>query len=122
MEIINNLFHIDILDANDETIRGKVVFNRNSPIFLSHFPKNPIVPGVCVLYIIKQFLEKVVNKKTTLYQANNIKFKNVITPLYEPIFTIKITNLSNDQVSVKVNVEFNEIELAKTTLTYIFCS
>ena len=49
-------------------------------IFAGHFPGQPIVPGVCMLQIIKECLEQAVGHKLMLAQAANIKFLTMLVP------------------------------------------
>ena len=121
MEMINDLFRIIRLDTKDH-VCGVVSFNKDHVIFKSHFPKNPIVPGVCILYIVKLILEKIIDKKLVLTQASNIKFKNVITPLYAPSFNFSKIQVEGNLVHVKVNVVYGKIDLVKMTLVYSFRS
>lgn len=50
-------------------------------IFAGHFPGQPVVPGVCMLQIIKEGLEQAVGRKLFLTQAANIKFLSILVPV-----------------------------------------
>jgi 3-hydroxyacyl-[acyl-carrier-protein] dehydratase len=41
----------------------KVRLNPNHEIFAGHFPNNPVLPGVCVLQIVKEILQRSVISK-----------------------------------------------------------
>lgn len=49
-------------------------------IFKGHFPGMPVVPGVCMVEMMKEILEEVVGKKTKMKKAGNIKFLHVLDP------------------------------------------
>ena len=51
-----------------------------SEIFKGHFPHAPLVPGVCMLQLVKDTLAECTQGPLILGQASNIKFLSVITP------------------------------------------
>jgi 3-hydroxyacyl-[acyl-carrier-protein] dehydratase len=57
---------------------------REHPVFEGHFPGNPILPGVCTVQIIKELLEKALNKPFILMKAGNIKYLGFINPDLHP--------------------------------------
>ena len=63
---------------NEFTIGIK--FNRSHEIFNGHFPGLPVVPGVCMMAIVKEFLEASLQKKLTLRSASQMKFLSLINP------------------------------------------
>lgn len=57
-----------------------LTINADHEIFQGHFPGMPVVPGVCMVEMIKEILEEVVGMKTDLNKAGNIKFLHVLDP------------------------------------------
>lgn len=57
-----------------------VRINANHQIFGAHFPGNPIVPGVCIVQIAKELLNKIEGKNLTIKTIKNIKFLKIISP------------------------------------------
>ena len=43
-----------------------ITINKNHAIFDGHFPQNPIVPGVCMLQMVKDLMEDELNKSIHL--------------------------------------------------------
>lgn len=67
--------------SKDTTSFSSVLdINKAHAIFKGHFPDLPIVPGVCMMQIIKEQLEDNLQKKITLQSASNIKFLSLINP------------------------------------------
>lgn len=71
-----------------------LLINADHEIFKGHFPGMPVVPGVCMVEMIKEILEEVVGKKTNLKKAGTIKFLHVLDPNIYPEI--------NAEVKVKV--------------------
>lgn len=63
--------------------------NADHAIFEGHFPGNPVVPGVCMTQIVKECLEQVLDKKTMLVIADNIKFTAVLNPREHTAVTLQ---------------------------------
>lgn len=78
--LLNSLFIAEQLAEGDFSIETVVRIDRNHPIFEGHFPGSPVVPGVCMLQLIKELLEQSANRKLRIQTASNIKFLAVIDP------------------------------------------
>lgn len=65
-------------DKNNYTY--SISFNEKHRIFLSHFPNNPIVPGACIIEIIRELTSQTLNKTLYINLIKNVKFLNVIVP------------------------------------------
>jgi 3-hydroxymyristoyl/3-hydroxydecanoyl-(acyl carrier protein) dehydratase len=48
--------------------------------FLGHFPKNPILPGICTIQAALVMLETSRNRRPTLQQILHTKFYSVVQP------------------------------------------
>lgn len=70
----------EILNDEFNNIKAVINFNDKHEIYNGHFPGMPIVPGVCIIQIIKEILSGILNKKLLLINAGSIKFLRVIEP------------------------------------------
>ena len=61
-------------------VKAKIAINKNHRIFEGHFPGLPVVPGVCMLQIVREIMEVDCGKELKLSQADNMKFLSVINP------------------------------------------
>jgi 3-hydroxyacyl-[acyl-carrier-protein] dehydratase len=77
-----NFFYITQLSFDERSVSARLEFNPGHRIFDGHFPQTPVVPGVCMVAIVKEVLEEVIKKETRLLQAAHIKFLHVIDPRY----------------------------------------
>ena len=96
--------------SKDTTSFSSVLdINKAHSIFKGHFPALPIVPGVCMMQIIKEQLEDNLQKKVKLQSASNIKFLSLINPAENTEIEVDIkfttteegTYLTDGVISVK---------------------
>ena len=76
----NDLFIIQNLKVTDSEASADLLINIYHKLFKGHFPGKPIVPGVCMIQIVKKMIEKVTREKTNLLQAKEMKFLAIIDP------------------------------------------
>jgi len=80
MELTTDIFHIISTDLSDGTIIAKISINAQSEIFKGHFPDQPVVPGVCMLQLVKDVLEDELKKSLQLIKAGQLKFIAMLVP------------------------------------------
>ncbi len=96
--------HNEVAEGNQ--ISCQVVYNTDHAIFKGHFPGNPVVPGVCMIEMVKELLQEQVHEQLLLKSSGNIKFLNLITPGIQP--NLKIDWKKNEEgYAVKASI-FNE--------------
>ncbi len=76
----DDIFSVQNLTNSDGKVSAIVVVNENSDILKGHFPGQPVVPGACMLQLVKDLLEAAVEQKLRLKKADNIKFMSMIVP------------------------------------------
>ncbi|MDB4926061.1 hypothetical protein [Mucilaginibacter sp.] len=74
------LFNIISLNHEENTVSAALEIHQHNEIFEGHFPDHPVVPGACMLQIVKEVLEKTFAKSLRLVKADNIKFLSLIEP------------------------------------------
>ena len=70
----NDLFKFTHLLRTESSVTATIELNPSHPIFNGHFPGQPVLPGVCMLQIIKELLEVSIGKTTRLRKASECKF------------------------------------------------
>ena len=90
MLLLNSFFTIGDIAQQDEKTRVTVEINPQHPIFEGHFPGNPVVPGVCLIQMIRETIETIHQKKFRLTKADEIKFMNMVIPSLNPKLTLEI--------------------------------
>jgi 3-hydroxyacyl-[acyl-carrier-protein] dehydratase len=100
--LAGDFFIVKSIDSSEDMIRAKLELNPSHPIFEGHFPGQPVVPGVCMMQIIKELLEMILKEKTRLIKADSVKFLSMIDPRLIKIVDseIKYTIIGNCEVEV----------------------
>jgi len=75
-----DFFSISSIEITGFAVKATLVINVGHTIFGGHFPDQPVVPGVCMMQMIKEILEQVLEKKTNLVKASEMKFLTIINP------------------------------------------
>lgn len=107
----NSLFEIKSLTVSPDknTAQANVILNSGHAIFEGHFPGSPVLPGVCIVQIIKETVSSIVSKEVMLVKSNTIKFQLPINPLINNELTIDLkTNSEADNIIVSAQVSFQE--------------
>ena len=71
--LLNDFFTISDKVTSETEIWAELFINANHKIFEGHFPIQPVVPGVCMMQMVKEILEQVIGKETNLVQAADMK-------------------------------------------------
>ena len=88
--LLNDFYTIQSREMSIGSIRAKVEFNRDHSIFEGHFPGNPIVPGVCMIQLVREIVALSENKTVRIAKGENIKFLSVINPVETPVVDVLI--------------------------------
>lgn len=116
---MKNFYTIISQTYTEQVIEALVAINSSHQIFESHFPEQPVVPGVCMLYMQKEILESNLQKKLLLTQSSTIKFLTLFAPPHhtQATFIIKIT-LVNDNYFIQSILQHGETIFMKMQGTY----
>jgi len=96
------LFKIILLDRQDNIIKATLEINKDNEIFIGHFPGQPVLPGACMLQIVKEVLESTLNIPFRLKKADHIKFLILIDPRSNNILQLTLSYSSTDNNNVYV--------------------
>jgi 3-hydroxyacyl-[acyl-carrier-protein] dehydratase len=108
MLLLNDFFTIEDLKKEAEGFVAKIQLKKDHKIYEGHFPGNPVVPGVCMVQIIKELLEKELSQSLRLTKADNIKFMNFVNPLEQDVLFFTLTYKKDQNIQAKATVSFEE--------------
>lgn len=107
--LLEGLYEIQEFEYTEPHIKATIRLNKKHKIFEGHFPGHPVLPGVCIIQIIKELTEKSLEKKLLLSVASNVKFMAVINPEKNDIVQFEIEFARNgEEVKIKNTVSFEE--------------
>jgi 3-hydroxyacyl-[acyl-carrier-protein] dehydratase len=80
MRLLNDFFSILDQHCSEGNVRARLIINKEHTILKGHFPGQPVVPGVCMMQMIKELLEFQTRRNLRITEADNMKFLSVIDP------------------------------------------
>ena len=117
--LIEGLYTTETFNKNEEGVSAQIKLNPEHEIFKGHFPGKPIMPGVCMIQIIKELTEKSLGRDLFLSVAANVKFMAIINPETDPILLIDIKLSEIDGlIKVKSTTTFGETVALKLNATF----
>ena len=89
---LNSLYTIKrmLREGDSNKLSAMIRLNPSHEIFKGHFPGNPILPGVCVVQILKEILMYQSDNKLILNYASSIKYLSYINPVVNSIINIDV--------------------------------
>jgi 3-hydroxyacyl-[acyl-carrier-protein] dehydratase len=105
--LIGNFFFISQIQTHQGSIQAVIEINPAHQIFEGHFPGQPVVPGVCMLQMVKEILESVLKMHLMLTHADQIKFLSIIDPRKTTKIKAKIRFDSSSVSEIPVNASLN---------------
>ena len=109
--LLNDFFTINNRESSPTEIWAELVIDAGHKIFEGHFPNLPVVPGVCMMQMIKEIMEDALGKATNLVHAAEMKFMAVINPQENNLIqaTIKYTAAENGIIQVVASLYKDEL-------------
>ena len=78
--LLNDFYTISKQENLDGSLKATIVLNPKHKIFQGHFPGHPVVPGVCMMQIIREVMQERTGQKLKIAGADFIKFLTIINP------------------------------------------
>lgn len=119
--VLKDFYKILSLENSSGSIYDAVILiNDKHDVFKGHFPDNPIMPGVCMIQIIKELSETITQSNLTIQTLSNAKFMAIINPEVTPELHLEldITTTEDGLVKVKNTTYFNETIAVKLSNVY----
>ena len=85
------------------TYEAQLRIDPTHPLFEGHFPGQPVLPGVCLLEMVKEVLSEIRQKPLRLLRAGTIKYPSMVDPRLEPLLRFEIT-IAEAEEELKVGV------------------
>jgi len=94
----------------------QISINKDHEIYIGHFPNRPVTPGVILMQLFKEEVEKRTNSNLQLQKAVNVKFMAVVDPnlsdkfelqseitLENNLIHLKGIAMHQDKIALKIN-------------------
>jgi len=106
--LLGYFFTINSIEEEGDTAKAVLKLNITHPIFEGHFPGQPVVPGACLLQMVKEILQTIKGDNIQLIKAHQLKFISLINPLENSILQIvlKYRNAENGQTTASATCSY----------------
>ena len=117
--LIEGLYTILFQEKNEQGLTATVKLHKEHEVFKGHFPGNPVMPGVCMIQMIKELTESHLKKDLFLTVASNVKFMAIIDPTVNETIDLSLNiTKENDIVKVKNTTSYDETVALKLSATF----
>ena len=117
--LLNNFFFIQKSENANGQLKVDIRIDKNHKIFEGHFPTIPIVPGVCMMQMMREIMDKEVSRKLIVRHGDNMKFLSVINPTEhsEIQADIKFEETSDGNININATLFSGTITFFKLKAT-----
>ena len=107
---------IDVADGRTY----RLTLNASHPIFQAHFAGNPILPGACIVQLIKELAANYYGQQFFTCAVKNMKFLQAINPLETPEITVRLifTQQEAGRISISAVLCNDDTMFSKSTLIF----
>src|SRR5690606_28497293 len=102
--LLNNFYTVLRSAIQDQERTVFITIHPDHPVFEGHFPGQPVVPGVCMVQIVKELLEQQQGKNLFLRVSSQMKFLQLLTPSEKDELgvTIQMQPQDNDESLLRI--------------------
>jgi 3-hydroxyacyl-[acyl-carrier-protein] dehydratase len=117
----DSLYKIISLNQPVNVIDAELELNIDDPIFSGHFPGRSVLPGACMLQMVKEVLEEVFEKPIRLKVADQMKFLKMIDPVVNKMLILRMTYMIDGE-SILITATMSAVEevVFKLKGTFLF--
>lgn len=81
MQLLDHLFVVKSLETHDDyTLKASLLPEEDHPIYQVHFPDHPVTPGVCLLQVVVELLQRAYGEDLQLCVVTNAKYLAPLIP------------------------------------------
>lgn len=117
--LIKDFYTLNDLTVVENSATAQITINKDHEVFKGHFPGNPVTPGVCMMQIIKELTEQIVDKSLFMESSSNVKFMAIINPEKTPDLELTLDIIEEDKhYKVKNTTKFGETVALKLSMGF----
>ena len=114
--LLPHFYSLTNFNFDNNQLKAVIELNAEHDVFKGHFPNNPVVPGVCMLQILKELVEKATETKLYIKECSNVKFMALINPEVHSELKIVIDmNAIDAGFKLKASAQFEETTALKVS-------
>ena len=117
--LIKDFYRVVSIQNVETGYQATLELNKDHVVFEGHFPNNPVMPGVCMIQIIKELVETTTDKTLFMQQVSNVKFMTLINPQVDNILVVDFSVEEKEElIKVKSSINFQDTIALKMSSVY----
>ncbi len=120
----HTLYTVNTLTEKNNIIEAIVELDATHEIFKGHFPQQPVLPGVCLMQMVREILETYLQEKLQLFKAEDIRYTAMVDPTKKARLSFQIQfDRSDDLITTKSKIlKKDDLICCKMQATFIILS
>lgn len=102
MNKLDELFQLEFQGETGGVYRFRCETDADHPLFAGHFPGMPIVPGVCLLNMVKCAVSHKLAQEVRFEKIRECKFLSAINPVENKAFDIEFGLIDGQEVRATI--------------------
>ncbi len=102
----DDFYKVLSMDSVNSPVKLMLALNADHVIFSGHFPGMPVVPGVCMMQMVKEIAEKITGNSLLLSRADLMKFLVVVDPTVSRNLEVDFSYKNAEEGSIDVSANF----------------
>jgi 3-hydroxyacyl-[acyl-carrier-protein] dehydratase len=118
--LLGDFFKIVSIQKEENSHKLVLELNASHKIFEGHFPGQPVVPGACLLQMVKEMMQTILGNNLQLVKANQLKFLVPIDPREQNFLQagISYSMAVNNELTVSVTIWNDEVIFFKCAVIF----
>jgi 3-hydroxyacyl-[acyl-carrier-protein] dehydratase len=112
----DSFYTISEITSGASSLTASLQLHQAHPLYQGHFPGQPVVPGVCMMQMVKELTQLATNQRLRLQRADSMKFLQVVDPRQTGVLRAELNYTIADDGTIKVSAIF----LKETTSFFKF--
>ena len=113
---IEGLYSLEELERSEGCGVYSVRLNGAHSIYTVHFPQSPILPGVCMLYMVRECTARLLERNVEWEELRSCKFVRLVDP--RKITELQVVVMPKEGCRIEGRVEANGEVVAKIQARY----
>ena len=104
----DNFYALTTINIQASTANITMQLNEKHAIYDGHFPGQPIVPGACLMQMVKEIIELIMDSKLQMLRADELKFLMPVNPVNDNILQGSINYVIDDKNQINIVANFSQ--------------
>ena len=120
MYFLDDLFIIKSTEDTENGFSARLCCNSEHPVYLAHFPGNPITPGACLLQTAGKLMQQKTGRPLYLKSSKNIKYLHLLVPEKGKEVCFHFSNFTEIENGCKAQLVVADDKVVDSKMSLIF--